>query len=214
MPDPTSLVESVSASFQELTSVATTLNQVSDALGKAVAEIDEGLQKLNLGITTWVRVSYEGGDEEGDAYYYIEELGYAKLNGKWGIALKTSEGVDVPQDVPDVDTYLFNEAPRALRLKSIEHIPALLKSLSEESSKVTKALEAKLSDIQAVAAVVNGKTLPKKRTTLLEALGKAGVTAVQISDDHEVSPLNVHRTTSAAISFSEPAPAKPAEVKK
>jgi hypothetical protein len=190
MPDPTSLVESVSTSFLELSSVANTLNQVSDALGKAISEIDEGLKKLNLGITTWVRVSFKGGDEPGDDYYYIEEIGYAKTDGKWGIALKTTEGFDISDDVPDVETFLFNEAPRALRLKAIEKIPALLKALSDESAKVTKELEAKLTDIQAVAAVVNPQTTkPTKQKSLLDALGKAKVAVVGITPSEEYGKL-------------------------
>jgi hypothetical protein len=183
-------VESVSTSFLELTSVANTLNQVSDALGKAISEIDEGLKKLNLGITTWVRVSFKGGDEEGDCYYYVEELGYAKADGKWGIALKTTEGLDMSGDVPDVETFLFNEAPRSLRLKAIEKIPALLKALSDESAKVTKELEGKLADVRAVAAVVNPQpTKPTKQKSLLDALEKTKVAVVGVTPNEEYGKL-------------------------
>jgi hypothetical protein len=157
MPDPTSLSASVSSSYLELTIAAETLNAVSDALGKAVSDIDEGLKKLNLGITAWVRVCYEGSDSPEDGTYRIEEIGYSKINGKWGVGLRTLSGDEYfgPNNDESIEAWLFNEAPRALRLKSIEKIPELLKTLSEEAKKVTGELQSKLGDAQAVAAAIN-----------------------------------------------------------
>jgi hypothetical protein len=155
-----SLSARVSASYSELSSIATDLNAVSDAFGKAVSDIDEGLKKLNLGVTAWVRVdSSYGNDRPEDRTYRIEEIGYAKINGKWGIALRTRSGDEAyPEEADRVDDVPFNEAPRASRLKAIEKIPELLKKLSEEAAKVTKELQAKLADAQAVAAAVQDAT--------------------------------------------------------
>lgn len=184
MSDPTPFSEAVSASFRELTSVAGALNEISDALGKAVSDIDEGLKRLNLGISVWVRVDYSPPDYPEDPYYRIEEIGYVKFDGKWGMALRTTIGIDMnPHDEEDtVNTYAFNEAPRALRLKAIDKIPALLKALTDESAKVTKELEAKLADAQAVAAAVNPAgakpNAPIKRKTLQEALRDTNVPVV------------------------------------
>jgi hypothetical protein len=172
MPNPTPLSESVFSSYLELTTAASALNLVSDALGKAVSDIDDGLKKLNLGITAWVQVRCDGPYYPEDSTFRIEEIGYAKLSGKWGIALKTRAGDQLDEEQGEiVETWLFNEAPRALRLKSIEKVPELLKKLTEEASKVTKELQTKLADAQAVASAVNPP--PAKGRTLLQTMGES-----------------------------------------
>lgn len=153
--DKTSLSESVSSSFRELSAAAGALNVVSDELGKAVSEIDDSLKKLNLGVTAWVQMQKWGGAHERDLSYTIEELGYAKINSKWGIAVRVRSGDDEhPEYDESVEAWLFNDATRALRLRAIKKIPELLNKLSEEATKVTKELQVKLADAQAVAAAV------------------------------------------------------------
>lgn len=200
MSDPTPLSEAVSASFRELTSVASALNEISDALGRAVSDIDEGLKRLNLGVSVWVHIYYDPSDLPEDPYYRIDELGYAKVGGKWGTALRTTIGNELTRTDEDdtVETYLFNEAPRALRLKAIDKIPALLKALTDESAKVTKELEAKLADAQAVAAAINPGAKPNvsiKHKTLLEAVQELNVPVVGLLPTSEfggVEGLNIN----------------------
>jgi hypothetical protein len=69
----------------QLSSVASDLNTVSNELGKSVAEIDGALKKLNLGVSVWVNIS----DWNYDLGYFVEQLGYTKVDGKCGIALRT-----------------------------------------------------------------------------------------------------------------------------
>jgi len=161
MLDPTPLSESVSSSYLELSSTAGALNIVSDALGKAVSEIDEGLKKLNLGITSWVQIGYSGPDGPNDSTYLAEDVGYSKISSKWGLSIRTRVGDEQdPQDGERIEYWPFSEAPRHLRLKAIGKIPELLKKLNEEAAKITKELQMKLADAQAVAAAIN-PTRPK-----------------------------------------------------
>jgi hypothetical protein len=143
--DQRSLSESVSTVFRELSASAETLNAVSDALGKAIAEIDESLKNLNLGIEAWEEI-YAGADDD---YFWGRLIGYAKTNGRWGISLQTYEGND-PED-RDVETWLFNDAPRSLRLEAIEKIPALLTKLNAEAKQTTIELQARLKNVFTVA---------------------------------------------------------------
>jgi prefoldin subunit 5 len=167
--DPTSLSESVSASFRELSSAAESLNSVSDALSKAVADIDDGLKKLNLGIEAWVSVC--AGTDHRDATYWSRDLGYAKVNGKWGIALREVEGSHVNDD-HEIEEWLFNDAARSSRLEAIKKIPELLSKLQEEAAKVTKMLQTNLVDAQAVAAAVQGAAaVPKVKGFMVKGAG-------------------------------------------
>ena len=61
-------------------------------------------------------------------------IGYNKRNGKWGITIRTE--FENSHD-EDVDEWLFNDAPRNLRLEVIEHIPALLERLAAATDRMT-----------------------------------------------------------------------------
>ena len=78
-------LKSIRTSFLELAAKATSLNKASDELTRTVGILDTALKKINLGVTTWVAFrnwSDEEGEERGS-----DQIGYAKVNGKWGIAL-------------------------------------------------------------------------------------------------------------------------------
>jgi hypothetical protein len=154
------LAERVGASYQQLSSVASDLNKISDELGKSIAEIDSALKKLNLGVEVWVMISSQSGrPEENDFTYYIESVGYAKVDGSWGIALKTESG-DERFDESTTRQWLFNEGPRTLRLASIGRLPDLLDALSQEAVRTTALIKSRLTEVQLVAGAVVGAAKP------------------------------------------------------
>jgi hypothetical protein len=133
--------------------VASDLNSVSDELGKSVGELDSALKKLNLGITVWVTIQGDDGLPD-DPSYWSEDLGYCKVDGKWGLALRTVRGDYSFPDGDQEEKWLFNDAPRSLRLSAISKIPELLEMLSFEASKAATEIRAKLTEAQKVAEVV------------------------------------------------------------
>ena len=151
----TPLLERVADYYSQLSTVAADLNAVSDELGKSIAEIDVALKKLNLGITTWVTIR---GDDEYpyNDLYWGRDIGYAKVNSKWGISLRTIEGQSSDPDRSKTEEWLFNDAPRSLRLEAIDKIPELLEELSKEAVKNTKNIRARLDEAKAVAEAVKG----------------------------------------------------------
>ena len=157
-PKEIPLTERTQSSFQNLAVLASHLNAASDELTKPIEELDTDLKKLNLGIAAWVRIS-NSQSECGD-YWYTEEIGYTKLNNKWGIALRTSSG---DYTYPPGDTsneWLFADAPRGLRIKGVEFIPALLDELAEEAQKTTAQIKARTQVAQQLASSVR-QSLPK-----------------------------------------------------
>jgi hypothetical protein len=56
--------------------------------------------------------------------YYYEQVGFAKINGKWSLAIRTVDG-DVRDD-DDIESWPFNEAPRGLRVKAVYKLPISL----------------------------------------------------------------------------------------
>jgi hypothetical protein len=165
-----SLSESVSATFMELRSTALTLNAISDELGKAVNEIDESIKRLNLGIEVWEDIARDYNDENG--FLYALEIGYAKIGGKWGFSLRESEGDD-PAEL-DIKIWLYNDAPRSLRLKAIEKIPGLLKQLSNEAKETATALQEQLKSVLTVAETLKLAAAPQNSTGARQVLMPAG----------------------------------------
>ena len=108
--------------FAELIAAGKELNSSSDKLNDVVKNIDAELKKFNLGLTVWVKYN---------DYCYI---GYAKVDRKWGIAIR-----DVAPDGELIEWY-FNDAPRNLRIEMIHLIPAVLNELTKEANKLSKSL--------------------------------------------------------------------------
>jgi len=176
--DAESLSAKVQSCFRQLTTAAADLNVVSDELGKSITELDNSLKKLNLGISVWV--SFASNDQtNGD--WISDEIGYAKVNGKWGIAIRIVTGNYGWGEDQVREEYVFNEAPRAMRLRAISKIPELLQKLSEKAAEMTKRLKEKLSDAQAVSqAVKEVSAAPRTARVVLKNDSDARVTIDKI----------------------------------
>jgi hypothetical protein len=145
------LATRVQRSFLELSEIASDLNSVSDELGECASEIDGALKKLNLGIEVWV--SFHDWDENGHDYYK-EQLGYGKVDGKWGISIRTVSGCYQWPDEDKIEMWHFNDAPRKTRLASIEKLPEVLSALSKQSAKMIEEIRGRLAEVKEVAGAV------------------------------------------------------------
>jgi len=129
-----------------------------------VADLDTAFKKLNLGISVWVHIY--SGDDDRDMSFWSQDLGYAKIGGKWGIALRTVAGDYQNPDEASVEEWLFNESPRHLRLSAIGKIPELLEKLSKEAAETAEKIKGKLAEAQEVAAAVKVASEVPKRVSI------------------------------------------------
>lgn len=156
-------VPDVSASFQRLQDAATHLNAVSDELGKSITALDAALRPLNLGVSTWVSVeSYE---DPVTTDYWAKQLGYAKVGSKWGIALRHCRGNHNADFHNDPEEWLFNEGPRALRVKAVEKLPELLEALTRKATETAEDIKAQIGQAQHVVSAVSVVTAVAKPTS-------------------------------------------------
>lgn len=134
--------ERISASlFKELADSSARLNSGSDELAKAIRPIDAALKKLNLGVSAWY--AYRGSENpDSDGNYSYRRIGYAKVGGKWGLALSANSG-NTFDEADDYEAWLFNDAPRSMRIEALDYIPDLLQQLVKESNKVAEDLQKK-----------------------------------------------------------------------
>jgi hypothetical protein len=148
VPQDTPLPEKVAESFRKLKVVAADLNKASGDLVKPIAALDEKLQRLNLGISTWVTM--HGGDSEDGENYWFVELGYAKVGPTWGIAIRERSGSHIePSEARE--TWLFANAPRVHRVDAVDELASLLEKLIAAAAETTQKLREKIAAAQQVA---------------------------------------------------------------
>jgi hypothetical protein len=152
--------QKVAQSFRELAVSAAELNIASDELTRAIAPIDAALTKVNLGVEVWHE--YAGG-QESDGDYWSRSIGYARVDGKWGLALSAASG-NVQYET-DSQTWLFNNAPRSMRLEALEHVPALLDTLVKQVSQAASDLKKKTELAHELATTISAVAahLPERR---------------------------------------------------
>jgi len=145
------LASTIQASFSELAKTATEVNEVSDALGKFIVEIEDGLKSLNLGVASWAVISDKSSPD--GLKTWREEIGFDKINKKWCIAVRSLVEAEYADEYLEFDQWPFNEAPRWLRIKAVDHLPALLLKLNKDAQNVKKHISSKMGP---AAEVANG----------------------------------------------------------
>jgi hypothetical protein len=167
--------------FQTLSAAAPALNAASDDLTKAVTLLDEALKKLNVGLSTWVTFRGRGVD---DVEYDDDQIGYGKVDGKWGIALRRVWGDYRQENSYHDGPWLFNDAPRELRLLSVDKIPELIEALGKEATDTTKKVQEKAKQVRELASAISeiAKTPPsqqiKPRFTVGTGISRQSIDAI------------------------------------
>ena len=130
MTSSDSKVSKIQTHFQALSETASSLNAASDELTQTVALLDESLKKLNVGLSAWV--SFRSRDNDDDPYEYdVNQIGYCKVNGTWGIALRHIWGHEGLDRHSEDGPWLFNDASREMRLASVDKIPDVIEELAK-----------------------------------------------------------------------------------
>jgi prefoldin subunit 5 len=140
--DTTPLPERTAAAYKELVASAAVLNTTSDELSMFIASIDKSIQALNLGIEAWVDVE-SGWSDDRTGEFETHYLGYDKIKGTWGIALRVSRGSEHDPEVGNNEYWLFNEGPRELRVDAIDKLPELLQRLKKKAESTSKKISDK-----------------------------------------------------------------------
>lgn len=140
---------------------ASTLNAASDALAKPIAALDSAFKELNIGVTTWVLFA-GGQNEPHPGWEWDCKIGYAKVGGRWGIAITNYEGPMSDDFDEGRETWLFGEAPRALRVQAVSHLPKLVAALSTAATKTAEQLQAKVAGATQLANVAQAVVRARK----------------------------------------------------
>jgi len=149
-PRPVKLV----SSFKSLSSRAVEINAATKQLSSTVKTLEEALARLNLGITAWVQFGSGVSVVSGDEWAY--ELGHAKINGKWGLAIRhVCRQSSFPETDEEILEWAFADASRELRISAIDHVPELIDKLSKDAEELTVRLKRKTEDAVMLAKLLN-----------------------------------------------------------
>jgi prefoldin subunit 5 len=146
-------IEKIQTHFQALSKIASSLNTASDELTSSVSTLGESLKQLNVGLTVWVTFRTRDDDEEPQCYD-LDQIGYAKINGVWGIAIQNVYGDESRNDHHGMGPWLFNDAPRELRLASVDKLPELIEALAKEAFNTTKRVQEKAQQVRELAQAI------------------------------------------------------------
>lgn len=141
--------EVIQTHLKHLTDAAAALNKLSDALTKAVAQIETQLNSLNIGLEAWVTV-WTWSDEHNSSGTW--SLGYSKseTTKKWGFMIGSSlEDEGDPE--PQCESWAFKDAPREERVKAVAKIPELLQALEQKAKEFGAEIIATINYAESIA---------------------------------------------------------------
>lgn len=137
------------------------MNTASDELTSSVSTLGESLKKLNVGLTVWVTFRSRDDDEEPQRYD-LDQIGYAKINGVWGIAIQTMYGDEARNEHGGMGPWLFNEAPRELRLVAVDKLPELIEELAKEAFNTTRRVQQKAQQVRELAQAISNASVTEQ----------------------------------------------------
>jgi len=144
---------------EELLSIITQkvkkLNELADKSTAQLSIIEKQLVDAGVGIEVWggriwdEKINwYNEGKEEMEAADHRHYLGFAKVDGDWGFAIKDVITVKSPDRrdfdsdvVVNSETYLLRTASRQLRIDALPHIDKLLENIDQEIGKRIDSLK-------------------------------------------------------------------------
>ena len=142
--------ERMTSAFASLIQSSKNINDASNELAQPIASLEKSLKRLNLGVTCWTQISSAG---DGDTYF-LREVGYAELQDRWCVALRTRRGRECDPESETTLVWPFNEAPRYLRVKAVDALPDLIEALVKTTDATTERIKAKVSPAHELAGAV------------------------------------------------------------
>jgi hypothetical protein len=151
-PDP-SVSERTAQALKQLQPVAAAVETAAAELSKPVSAVEAALKRMNIAYEAWV--TYKQGSYEENWWKW--DIGYTRLSGRWGIAIKVSSGEEGNPEYDQSERWFFNESPLYLRHPAIDKLPDLLESLAKTGESVVSKLTRAAERAATIADVVTPK---------------------------------------------------------
>jgi len=158
MENKDALVRRLQDSYRQLPVVATSLNTESDKLNASATRLESLLKKHPIGVSSWVSFD-QSGSVDGNGYS-SDDVGFAKINGKWGLAIRTVSGDVRNPDGEECQLWAFSESPRRLRVRAVSKFPELLEKLIKDGTEMVKEVAAQVQAVDFLAEALEAIAEP------------------------------------------------------
>jgi hypothetical protein len=153
--DANSRATKLQSSYRKLSHSADALNHASDEFGQAVEVLDRALADLKIGVIGWVTFSESHSEYDG-TQATEERIGYDKIGSRKGLAISVVDVDHVNAEESIKQQWLFNEAPRSMRIRAIDAVPELLDHLAKEAASTAERVKESAQVAVELAAAIGG----------------------------------------------------------
>ena len=161
MPEPQlRSTDRIASAIKRLSASAEVLESASDEFAKPIEQLNQLLRRLNLGLATWKRVT--GGEDDYDNYWK-REVGFAKIDGLWSLALRAVSGNHQYPDREDTDVWAFVEAPPSFRIEALPFVPDVIEELIKNTEKTAAKLKETSTEARELAQAATTAALEFKQ---------------------------------------------------
>ena len=138
----------ITASFKNLVVSSDELVSATGDLQKVIDAFEKHLNSIKPHVATWHELS---GNDAPDGRYWHRDIGYAKVEGRWGIALRDVKGYYSAPDDEDFEVWLFKDAPQWMQIETVGKLPDLLDAIVKRTQDTTKKLRSKTEEARKLA---------------------------------------------------------------
>src|SRR3954447_19342551 len=158
-PQEQSASERTAAALASLKPVAKNVVAAAEALTGPVMAVDAELRRMHIAFEAWVNYNTYS---EGPHDYTNWDIGYSRVDRRWGIALRIVNGDERFPDQQAIESWHFNESPIFLRHRAIDKLPDLIEALAKTGEKVAHRLTAAVTRASTIADTVSPPAKAKK----------------------------------------------------
>ena len=146
----TSASDRISDTLSQLRPAAQGVFNAADQLAKSISTIERTLKSMNVNFEAWA--TYRDADDDHTIDHW--DVGYSRVNGHWGICIKTVYGSAYHPEEVDVTRWHFNEAPLYLRPQAVAKIPDVIEALVKTAPSVEKKILSAAEQAESIAQAV------------------------------------------------------------
>ena len=146
-----SAFDRTTVALNELRPATQGVNDAAEQLAKSISSIERTLKSMNVNFEAWT--TYRDGDDDHNFDHW--DVGYSRVNGRWGICVRTVTGSTYNPDEMTVTPWHFNESPLYLRPQAVTKLPELLEALVKTAPNVEQKLRAAADQAAQIAQAVN-----------------------------------------------------------
>ncbi len=151
-PDPSVSARTAEA-LKQLQPIAAAVESAAAELSKPVSSIEATLKRMNIAFEAWS--TYKQGSHE--EYWWKWDIGYTRLAGRWGIALRVSSGDETDPEHDKAERWFFNESPLYLRHSAVDTLPDLIEALAKTGETVARKLSSASERASVIAETISPK---------------------------------------------------------